>query len=120
MHESICVNNKRIPIIVFPNIVIPTVPIINSGPELLVKLKSLSHSDLEQIFSSLNLQAILAPTGYPLISPIIKAKEPAPFTLKRGFIINSNFLPKCVMIFVCINNSVATKNGNNDGTTEFA
>ena len=24
------------------------------------------------------------------------------------------------MIFVCINNSVATKNGNNDGTTEFA
>ena len=46
---SKCVTKSKIPIIVFPNILIPTVPIINKGPELLVKLKSLSHSSLEQM-----------------------------------------------------------------------
>ena len=59
----------------FLNINIPTVPITNKGPELLVKLSSLSHSSLVQILFCLKLVAIFAPTGYPLIIPIIKAKE---------------------------------------------
>ena len=60
-------------IVEFPNKLIPIVPIINKGPELFVKAKSLSASALEQVPSSLNLVTILAPTGYPLIIPIIKA-----------------------------------------------
>ena len=54
-------NNK--PIVEFPNILIPTVPTINKGPELFVKLKSLSHSSLEQILFTLKSHAIFAPTG---------------------------------------------------------
>ena len=56
------ISNKR-PIVVFPNILIPTVPTIKRGPELLVKLNNLSHSVFGQIFCFLNSQAILAPTG---------------------------------------------------------
>lgn len=40
----------------------PIVPIIKSGPELLVKLSSLSHSSLDKISFSLKSQAILAPS----------------------------------------------------------
>ena len=54
---------RRIPILVFLNIKIPTVPIINKGPELFVKLSSLSHSSFEQILFFLKFDAILAPTG---------------------------------------------------------
>lgn len=84
IHESKWVINSKIPIVVFLNIKIPTVPIINKGPELFVKLRSLSHSSLEQILFFLNSVDILAPTGYPLIIPIIKAKAPSPGTLKIG------------------------------------
>ena len=59
---------------------------MNKGPELLVKLKSLSHSFLVQILFFLKLEAIFAPTGYPLTIPIIKAKAPSPRILKIGFI----------------------------------
>ena len=55
--------NSKTPIIVFRYSKIPTEPIINKGPELLVKLKSLSHSSFVQIFSFLKLVAILAPMG---------------------------------------------------------
>ena len=56
------INSKR-PIIVFRYSKIPTEPIINKGPELLVKLSSLSHSSFVQICSFLKLVAILAPIG---------------------------------------------------------
>jgi len=59
--------------VVLPNKLMPTVPIINNGPELFVKAKSLSASAFEQTLSCLNFVTILAPTGYPLIIPIIKA-----------------------------------------------
>ena len=58
-----CVINKSNPIVEFPNIPIPTVPIIKSGPELFVKLSNLSHSSLGQILFCLKFAAILAPTG---------------------------------------------------------
>ena len=74
------------PIAVFLNIRIPTVPIMNKGPELFVKLSNLSHSSFVQILFFLKLVAIFAPTGYPLIMPIIKAKLPSPRTLNNGFI----------------------------------
>ena len=83
---SRCVINNKNPIVEFPNIVIPTVPIINKGPELLVKLRRRSHSSFEQILFSLKLAAIFAPIGYPLIIPMINAKLPSPRTLKIGFI----------------------------------
>jgi hypothetical protein len=31
-----------------------------------------------------------------------------------------SIIPSCEITFVCINNSVATKKGNSEGTTEFA
>lgn len=58
-----CVINNNMPIVELPNILIPTVPIINRGPELFVKLSNLSHSVLDKILFFLKLQAIFAPTG---------------------------------------------------------
>ena len=63
IQAKICVTSNNKPIVELPNILIPTVPTINNGPELLVKLSNLSHSSLEQILFSLKSQAILAPTG---------------------------------------------------------
>ena len=120
IHPNKCVINNKIPIVVFLKSNIPTVPIINKGPELLVKLSNLSHSSLEQIFFSLNVDAILAPTGYPLIIPIIKAKEPSPLILNNGFINGLRKKPNIFIILVCIKSSVDTKNGKRDGTTEVA
>ena len=120
IQAKICVIKSKKPIVVFLNIRMPTVPIINKGPELLVKLRSLSHSSLLHILFILKLLAILAPIGYPLIIPIIKQKAPSPLILNRGFIYLFNNKPNCITMSVCINNSVATKKGKRDGTTEFA
>lgn len=62
-HAKMCVINNNMPIVELPNILIPTVPIINRGPELFVKLSNLSHSVLDKILFFLKLQAIFAPTG---------------------------------------------------------
>lgn len=118
--DKMCVIKSNKPIVEFPNIKIPTVPIIKRGPELFVKLRSLSHSSLEQILFFLKFVAILAPTGYPLIIPIIKAKAPSPRTLNKGFIYLFKIFPKIFIIFVCIKSSVDTKNGKSDGTTDVA
>lgn len=99
---------------------IPTVPIINNGPELFVKLSKRSHSCFVKILFFLKFAAIVAPVGYPLITPIINAKLPSPDILNNGFINSFKNLPKIYGIFVCINNSVAIKKGNNDGTTDVA
>lgn len=98
----------------------PTVPIIKRGPELFVKLRSLSHSSLEQTLFLRKLEAILAPTGYPLIIPIIKAKAPSPRILNKGLIYLFKNLPKILTILVCIKSSVETKKGKREGTTELA
>ncbi len=63
IHDKMWVINNNNPIFVFPNMIIPTVPIINNGPELLVKLRSLSHSSFESILFDLNEVAIFAPIG---------------------------------------------------------
>ena len=55
--------SNKIPIVELPNIEIPTVPKINSGPELFVKLKRRSHSSFEQILFNRKFAAILAPVG---------------------------------------------------------
>ena len=60
---KICVKNKTSPIVVLPKSEIPTVPIIKSGPELFVKVTSLSASSFVQIPFFLKLVTILAPTG---------------------------------------------------------
>lgn len=120
IHANKCVINNKNPIVVFRNIKIPTVPMINNGPELFVKLSNLSHSSFEQIFFSLKVEAILAPIGYPLIIPIIRAKEPSPLILNNGFIKGLKNKPSILIIFVCINSSVDTKNGKSEGTTDVA
>lgn len=51
---------------------------------------------------------------------MIKAKAPSPRILKNGFMKGFKILPNMVTIFVCINNSVATKKGKREGTTELA
>ena len=73
-----------------------------------------------QVLFFLKLVAIFAPTGYPLIIPIIKAKAPSPRILKSGFIYLFKIFPSCVIILVCIKSSVATKKGKIEGITEFA
>lgn len=108
------------PIVVLANMLMPTVDKINKGPELFVKLSNLSHSILEQILFSLKLVTIFAPKGYPLIKPIIKQNAPFPLMLKIGFINLLNNLSKRKTILVCINKLVATKKGNNEGTTVVA
>ena len=85
----------------------------------MVKLSNLSHSSLVQVLFFLKLVAIFAPTGYPLINPIIKAKAPSPRILKSGFIYLFKIFPSCVIILVCIKSSVATKKGKREGITEF-
>ena len=82
------------PSVVSANKLIPTVPIINKGPELLVKANNLSHSSLVQVPSSRNLVTILAPIGYPLMIPIRRAKLPSPGTLKIGRIHLFKSFPK--------------------------
>jgi len=53
------------PVLVSKNKPIPTLPTINKGPELFVKLKSLSASGFVQIPVFLKSATILAPVGYP-------------------------------------------------------
>ena len=50
----------------------------------------------------------------------MKAKLPSPRTLKIGFINLFKILPRQYVKLVWESNSVATKNGNKDGTIEFA
>ena len=80
------------------NKLIPTVPIIKSGPELLVKASNLSPSSFVQIPFCLKFVTILAPIGYPLIIPIINAKAPSPGTLKIGLINLFKTFPKISII----------------------
>ena len=117
---SKCVIKSKNPISELPNMLIPTVAIINKGPELLVKLSNLSHSSLGKMLFFLKSHAIFAPTGYPLITPIIRAKEPSPLTLKNGLIKILKNLPKIFGILVLESNSVATKKGKREGTTAVA
>ena len=63
MQERICVINNKTPMVVLPNRVMPTVPIINKGPELLVKASILSASSWVTIPCYIKLLTILAPTG---------------------------------------------------------
>ena len=97
--------------------VIPTVPMINNGPELLVKASILSPSSLEHRLDSLKLVTIFAPTGYPLIIPRIKAYAAFPGTLNNGVINFAQILLNFSATFVYESNSVATKKGNRAGTT---
>lgn len=90
--------NNKIPVRVSKNKLIPTVPIIKRGPELLVKARSLSPSSFVQIPFCLKLVTILAPIGYPLIIPIINAKAPTPGTLKIGLINLFKTFPKTSMM----------------------
>ena len=71
---------------------IPIVDNIKSGPELFVNASNLSASTNVQEPFLYNSETTLAPTGYPLIIPIIKAKEPSPGTLNKGRIIEPNTL----------------------------
>lgn len=112
--------SKICPIFGLPKSEIPTEPRINMGPELLVKAIKRSASAFEQILLSYKLQTTLAPTGYPLIIPIIIAIALSPGTLKTGFINLFKNLPKICIKLVRQSNSVAIKNGKSVGRTEFA
>ena len=94
IHANICVNKSKNPIKVLSNKLTPTVPNIKSGPELFVKASNLSASSLVQVLFSLSFVTIFAPTGYPLIIPIINGKAPSPGTLKMGRINLLSILPK--------------------------
>ena len=69
---NIWVINKTMPVVVSLKRPIPIVPRINRGPELLVNAIKRSDSALVKIFLFRKSHTIFAPTGYPLIIPIIK------------------------------------------------
>ena len=93
---------------------------MNNGPELLVKLRSLSASISLQIPRDLKSATILAPIGYPLIVPISRANAPSPGTLNIGRINFFRALPKNGTTEVVAKRFVAMKKGNSAGTTEPA
>jgi len=97
-----------------------TAPIINSGPELFEKVISLSASVLVKSLSFLISDVIFAPTGYPLVMPMVKAKEAQPGTLKSGRIIGSSSTPTDLIKPVPFNRFEATKKGNKDGNTTLS
>ena len=98
---------------------VPILPIINSGPALLVKIKSLSPSCFEILFSKRSLATILAPTGYPDIKPITNGYAAIDGLLNTFFIIGSNFDDINEIIKVCDNNSLTIKNGNKLGNIAY-
>ena len=98
----------------------PQVPIMNKGPEVLVKASNLHASALEHLSSWYNSDAILAPVGYPESQPIESAKAPAPGTLNKGRIIGVSSFPIMSTKGVDFNKSIQMKNGSKDGITLFA
>lgn len=104
----------------FPKRETPTVLKIKIGPELFVNDINRSASAFEQILLSYKLQTTFAPTGYPLMIPIISAIALSPGKLKTGFMNLLNNLPNSCIKLVLHNNSVATKKGNRVGTTDVA
>ena len=63
IHAKICVISNKIPVLVSLKRPIPTVPIMNKGPELFVKAISLSASISEHKPCFLKSATIFAPTG---------------------------------------------------------
>lgn len=112
---KIWVINKTIPIVVSWKRLIPTVPRMNKGPELLVKDNKRSDSDLVRTLLLRISHTIFAPIGYPLRMPIIKGKLPCPGTLNIGLINLLKKFPRTFIIGVWLNSSVATKKGNRAG-----
>ena len=92
---------------------------MNKGPALLVKIKRCSPSFLEIKFCSLRLATILAPTGYPEISPIINGYAPIGGALKKHTIIFSNLAEIKEIKKVYDNRSLTIKNGNKLGNIAF-
>ena len=99
-HAKMCVPNKRKPVMVSPSRLIPTVPIIKRGPELLVKARSRSASSFVTMPCIRKSVTIFAPTGVPLMIPIKRAKLPCPGTWKIGRINPFNNLPKIGIMLV--------------------
>ena len=97
---------------------IPIVPNIKRGPELLVKANNLSASSLVNTSFSFKLTITFAPAGYPQTIPIINAIAPSPGTLNNFPIIFFKYFPAIYIIFVLHKSSVATKKGNKLGTTD--
>ena len=98
---------------------VPTLPIINNGPALLVKIKRRFPSSFVIFFSERKLATTFAPTGYPDISPIIKGYAEIAGTLNNFFIIGSSFDEISEIIKVWDNSSLAIKNGNKLGNIVF-
>jgi hypothetical protein len=103
-----------------PSIPVPTAPIMNRGPELFVKASSLSASCLVNEPLFLISVVILAPTGYPDVTPRARAKEAQPGTLNKGLISGSSRLPAALVKPEEFIISLATKKGNSEGTTTEA
>ena len=96
---------------------IPRQPPIMNKVRIIRNASSLSP-DFQEAF--LIPVVILAPTGYPLVIPIRKAKEAHPGTLKSGRITGSSNTPAARTKPVLFNTSETTKKGNRDGNTMLA
>lgn len=117
---KICDISNSNPILLLLNIAIPQVPIMNNGPEVLVKASSREASALLHFPSWYNSDVIFAPVGYPESQPMESAKAPSPGTLNKGRMIGVNSVPMRSTKGVAFNKSIHMKNGSKDGITLFA
>ena len=120
MLPKICAINSKNPILLSLNIAIPHVPMMNNGPDVLVKASNREASAFVHLPSWYNSDVIFAPVGYPESQPIESAKAPTPGTPNKGRIIGVNNLLTMATKGVAFNKSIQMKNGNKDGITLFA
>ena len=115
-----CANNIHIPSLALWYIPTPTVPSINSGPDVLandVMVDACSKSILPSKYSS---EVSFAPTGYPemmLIRYMYPASPPTPYNF---FVMGESNLPIVDTILVLVSILVKIKNGSRDGKTLVA
>ena len=76
--ESICTAYKKKPTAAEENTPIPAAPTINAGPELLQKTSRRDASSRLISPCDLSRAVYAAPSGYPPVTPIIKADTPCP------------------------------------------
>ena len=117
--ESICTAYKKKPTAAEENTPIPAAPTINAGPELLQKTSRRDASSRLISPCDLSRAVYAAPSGYPPVTPIIKADTPCPdipslapngaSAFEMSFDAPSSF-----------KRFVAMKNGNREGTSTCA
>ena len=98
---------------------VPTLPIINNGPEVEQKDTNRCPSYLEILFSNLRSLANFEPTGYPDTMDIAKISPDLPLTLKIFCVRGLINMPRMSTIFNEVIKLAPIINGRRDGIRIF-